>query len=326
MLPNFRNAFAWVTIMIVHAYLNTMCLCSAFINAPSTLLVSRRCNYRSAFGHCSTTYAGSLHKHPQNALSSRYSNAGIDEDDENVGGDDEGESNTLLGDGNQKDKPNSYYSEVPLVFIPGMKGSHLSFMDENQGEDDSQTSNVKLIRENANKRVWLSFGNLINFPPKPDYCAERSLALPLTYTERNGTVYQDRGPLRPDGVVESIIEFGKNMKSGDLNNSGGKAATPSLELFPFYGHAVQHILNEDLSKRPNAACFTYDWRRSLEDLTQELEEFCETKFPGKPVQVVAHSMGGLLAFGAMRRNPDKFAPGGIFAGVPFGTGIQYFQV
>lgn len=43
------------------------------------------------------------------------------------------------------------------------------------------------------------------------------------------------------------------------------------------------------------------------------------------MQIVAHSLGGLMAFAAMREHPEKYSPGAVVVGVPFGTGIQYFQ-
>eukprot|EP00957_Ditylum_brightwellii_P161923 12328130-Ditylum_brightwellii.AAC.1 len=76
--------------------------------------------------------------------------------------------------------------------------------------------------------------------------------------------------------------------------------------------------------RPTAT-FTYDWRRPLHELADELHTFVETKFPDTPVQVCAHSMGGLLTFVNMRKYPEKYKPGAVLVGVPFGTGIQYLQ-
>ena len=236
----------------------------------------------------------------------------------------------------EMDSVYSYYSEVPLVFIPGMKGTHLSYLQD--GDDDvsiratngtsSKTSRLtsnfmnnrnKMKSKSQKQRAWLSFGNLINFPPRSDDYFPRSLALPLTYHYEGNRLVQDRGHLRPDGIVENIIEYEATaaFPKGDRNMK--------LKLFPFYGQAMELFMNTNVTKRPNVACFEYDWRRSLEDLSLEFEEFLDNKFPGQPVQVVAHSMGGLITFGAMRRNPQKFSPGAVLVGVPFGTGIQYFQ-
>ena len=32
-----------------------------------------------------------------------------------------------------------------------------------------------------------------------------------------------------------------------------------------------------------------------------------------------------MAFAAMREHPEKYSPGAVVVGTPFGTGIQYFQ-
>ncbi len=76
--------------------------------------------------------------------------------------------------------------------------------------------------------------------------------------------------------------------------------------------------------RPTAI-FSYDWRRPLPELCTDLHNFCEETFPNQPVQIVAHSLGGLMTFAAMRHHPKKYAPGAVVVGVPFETGIQYLQ-
>ena len=73
----------------------------------------------------------------------------------------------------------------------------------------------------------------------------------------------------------------------------------------------QHLLQA----RPTAI-FPYDSRRSVQELSNELHQFCCDTFPDQPVQIVAHSMGSLLTYGAMRSNPSKYAPGTVLVGVP----------
>ena len=244
-------------------------------------------------------------------------------------------------------------TDVPLVFIPGLKGTHLSFMEE-RGENVSSKFQTKVetildefqISLNSNdepkkKRAWLTLSGLLNFPPRADDHPDRSLGLPLTYT--NGV--QDRGKLFEDGIVEHIIELGgANLLESDI---GGKAR--NLEFFPFYGHVTKHLqeiderynnstdtsnIGEDILREMNSsaalqsrptAVFPYDWRRSLSELSTEFHEFCEKTFPSQPVQVVAHSMGGLISYAAMQRHPEKYRPGAVLVGVPFGTGIQYLE-
>lgn len=187
-------------------------------------------------------------------------------------------------------------NDVPLVFLHGIKGSHLADPDGN--------------------RRWLTLSGLLNFPPKADHAPSRDVSLPLTYT--NGI--QDKDNLKVDGTVDHIIEI-----------------PGQLELLPFYGsvtklmaesnaryHDNQEPPSADEPSRPTAV-FAYDWRRNLHELSDEFHQFCCREFPDQPVQVLGHSMGGLLAFKAIRDNPQKYSPGATLVGVPFGTGIQYLQ-
>ena len=271
--------------------------------------------------------------------------------------------------------------DVPLVFVPGMKGTHLAF------EDDDKVM-VNKGKKKKKTRAWLTLPNLLNFPPKPDGYFERDLSLPLTY-DSDGR--QHRGPLVPDGIVDHIIEF---SGSSDENDNDGTRAKNFVDLnfLPFYGHTTRllkemdrqyHLRKHDgkeistetfqqqdeetttsnknkgifdrvgrfvertsnwafanttdatadeqeakasmhMHCRPTAV-FTYDWRRSLPELCTDLHTFCEETFPNQKVQILAHSMGGLMSFACMRKHPEKYEPGAVVVGVPFDTGTQYLQ-
>eukprot|EP00956_Cyclotella_meneghiniana_P031052 scaffold80420_cov49-Cyclotella_meneghiniana.AAC.6 len=287
--------------------------------------------------------------------------------------------------------------DVPLVFVPGMKGTHLAFSGEESDATNSESA--------KKKRVWLTLSHLLNIPPRPDGDPLRDLSLPLTYDEPREPKFdeddilnissrypmQHRGKLVPDGIVDHIIEFslGNKTSSGDPRNN-----FVDLNFLPFYGHttrllremdeqyhkrirdgkvestnsfqtqdddneAVNAMSNKGIFDRLGSfvertsnwafvnttkssaqeqqqlhdstkhsrptAVFSYDWRRSLPELCTDLHDFCETTFPGQPVQILAHSMGGLMAFAAMRSHPEKYDPGAVVVGVPFETGIQYLQ-
>jgi len=237
--------------------------------------------------------------------------------------------------------------EVPLVFLHGMKGSHLAVSGTGSTTDEKGDA----------QRSWLVLGGLLNFPPKHDNDPKRDISLPLTYThnvKNNNTSIpiQDRGRHFVNGTVDHVVEL-----AGMLPGDGGAllSNTGNLDFFPFYGHVTKFLedvngahtqsrkkkRNSDdgddldgrspenknkaiMQPRPTRS-FCYDWRRNLFELSQEFHEFCEEEFPGQPVQVVAHSLGGLIAYGAMKQHPKKYTPGGVLVGVPFGTGIQYFQ-
>ena len=72
--------------------------------------------------------------------------------------------------------------------------------------------------------------------------------------------------------------------------------------------------------------FAYDWRRDNLENTAEFVKFLEkvSRENGEArIQVVAHSMGGLITFVALNRRPDLFHSV-LFAGVRFRPGCQFF--
>ncbi len=151
------------------------------------------------------------------------------------------------GDDIERDRPTPKVIDVPLVFVPGMKGSHLAFDDDEDSHLSASNTIKKKKTKKKKKRVWLTLGNLLNFPPRPDDDPSRDLSLPLTYdydppTHSNGEdgvnacaahyPRQHRGRLVPDGIVDHIIEFNiGNNTSVDLN------------FLPFYGHTVRDALH-----------------------------------------------------------------------------------
>ena len=59
-----------------------------------------------------------------------------------------------------------------------------------------------------------------------------------------------------------------------------------------------------LRARWDAVGYAYDWRRDIDEAADGLARFIRERFPGKPVHLVAHSMGGLVARNLIRRNPQ----------------------
>jgi pimeloyl-ACP methyl ester carboxylesterase len=73
--------------------------------------------------------------------------------------------------------------------------------------------------------------------------------------------------------------------------------------------------------------FAYDWRRDNDESTEALLRFIEplaAAAPGGKVDVVAHSMGGLLALAALHTRPQLFRKI-VFAGTPFRGGVSMLQ-
>ncbi|KAK6453730.1 uncharacterized protein RJT20DRAFT_131151 [Scheffersomyces xylosifermentans] len=73
----------------------------------------------------------------------------------------------------------------------------------------------------------------------------------------------------------------------------------------------------DSNPRTNVHEFGYDWRLSGHIISKQLEDFLQKLYDetGKPSLVIAHSMGGLMAHGALQRNPKLFRSI-IYVGVP----------
>ncbi len=73
--------------------------------------------------------------------------------------------------------------------------------------------------------------------------------------------------------------------------------------------------------------FAYDWRRDNLESAGKFAEFLKTvseENGGMKVQVVAHSMGGLISFVTLNRHPELFHSV-LFAGVPFGQSISFLE-
>ena len=70
----------------------------------------------------------------------------------------------------------------------------------------------------------------------------------------------------------------------------------------------------------------YDWRRDLHEAAEATEARLDQlrQRHGLPAQVVAHSMGGLVALSVLNRRPDLFA-GAVFCGSPIGGGVGFLE-
>ena len=73
--------------------------------------------------------------------------------------------------------------------------------------------------------------------------------------------------------------------------------------------------------------FAYDWRRDNLETVDTFVTFLNRvsqQHGGAQVQVVAYSMGGLIAFAALNRRPDLFHSV-LFVGVPFGHTVSFLE-
>ena len=80
-----------------------------------------------------------------------------------------------------------------------------------------------------------------------------------------------------------------------LAADGSKEADPAWRVIPtgvnkrYYARAVLA-----LGGRWNVTPFAYDWRKDIDESSNELAKLIRRDFQGKPVHLVAHSMGGLV--------------------------------
>jgi len=147
-----------------------------------------------------------------------------------------------------------------------------------------------------------------------------SLGLPLTW--------QVAEPPAALGPVLSLDESNNNRsftwKSQDKDNvKPGKILSAVAGLFSIYKKWLKIARN---LKRPFYE-FAYDWRRDLHETTALFEEFLlkvSSENANSKVQVVAHSMGGLVTFPVLNRQPSLIHSV-TFAGVPFGVGIGFLK-
>ena len=138
------------------------------------------------------------------------------------------------------------------------------------------------------ERAWLN-------PEQVLSAGDRSLALPFD-GERPAKGF---GPLHPDGPLTKlgVLFFKRDVYLGFL-----EFARASL---------------------PGAVAFGYDWRQ---DLRASARELCDTieRLPVERVDLVAHSMGGLVALHCLRSGAPKVRRV-VFAGTPFRGGPQILE-
>lgn len=128
-----------------------------------------------------------------------------------------------------------------------------------------------------------------------------NLALPLRWSPDG---HQDLDDLQPSQPLTAIPVF------------------PGLYQAEIYGPFLKAAARFGAPFYP----FAYDWRRDNLETLQKFQVFIENirqRHGGVPVQVVAHSMGGLITLALVNSHPEYFAKI-YFAGVPFTGGIGFF--
>ena len=160
----------------------------------------------------------------------------------------------------------------PIIFIPGISGSELFTIDEKYLSDiERKTGMISSGNEEHAKRLWL---------PQGYDAKELNEDLKIT-NEAYGL---------QEGDFRGLKVFDRHVGPGAAN-------------------AV--LLNALLIKFPDRPIyqFSYDWRKSNTLTMKKLDAFIKTIRKGGKVDIVAHSMGGLVAAHYIREHGgrvDKF--------------------
>jgi pimeloyl-ACP methyl ester carboxylesterase len=140
------------------------------------------------------------------------------------------------------------------------------------------------------ERAWLSAGDVLSR-------GDRSLALPPGGTDRFG-------PLHPDGVLTrfTILPFVKE----DV-------------YLPWLEFGADHLTG--------FTPFAYDWRQdvrgTIEALGARIEDLARTR-PGLRVNLIGHSLGGLIAFEYARLHPERLRRL-VIVGSPFAGSWSFLR-
>lgn len=178
------------------------------------------------------------------------------------------------------------FGRNPIVFIPGIAGSYLA-----------STS--------PKKDLWINT-DIFSF---------------LTDEGREFLEKLALGPLKPDPdpMIESrdaIRTITKLGVSKDIYHPFLKMLRDEL-LYPEYDFKMQGMAGLDLNQSPNwdsmlespeLFVFPYDWRQDNAKSAEQLKNYIDlvaAVHPGSQVDIIAHSMGGLVARRYIIDNPDR---------------------
>ncbi|MFN3347492.1 alpha/beta fold hydrolase [Pseudorhodoplanes sp.] len=115
-----------------------------------------------------------------------------------------------------------------------------------------------------------------------------------------------RDPIRPCGVIREIVYLG--VYAQDV-----------------YSPIIRHLEKTGYREGRDLFVFAYDWRRSAFDNARALGAFIRDKVPDGKVDILAHSMGALVARIYVANEGGERVARLFSAGAPFQGSVKVFQ-
>src|SRR6266498_824088 len=170
--------------------------------------------------------------------------------------------------------------EEPLIFVPGIGGTHL--VDKSQNPPVDRWPGFGFIT---------SHSSLTLNPPNPNIIATDAIRFYQYTISLLGTRTEDvYGTL-----LETTLKGSGGFREYSVNDDPALRTTTGCDLY-------------QRPNEPNLFVFAYDWRKSNEDNAGLLRDYvgCVQRFhPGVKVNILAHSQGGLIARRYILENPGK---------------------
>lgn len=149
-----------------------------------------------------------------------------------------------------------------------------------------------VLKDSADQVQWVSLTQALGL-------STSNLALPLKWEQ--GTI-QGVDNLKPGGILEKITFLPQVFEKQIYGKWLEKARKFNRPFYPF----------------------AYDWRRDNLETLEQFKSFLEKIYSEThtKIQVVAHSMGGLITLAALNQMPHVFQSV-VFVGVPFTGGLSF---
>ncbi|HRW11065.1 MAG TPA: hypothetical protein P5121_38450, partial [Caldilineaceae bacterium] len=198
---------------------------------------------------------------------------------------------------------NLRYGESPVLFIPGMAGSRLRMSGE------TEDLWINLYEPDARVQLLLTYLELNGYPGAGtalDILTRRQDLAPQLTLDRENSDYR-KDIFAADALRNAFDVF--PIYGGMLNMLEGNYPAYQLDEEKLPGDDCDWQQSQ-IANKPRLFVFPYDWRKSNVDNANRLAHYIKECiqqyfYPNSKVDVVAHSMGGLVARRYILDNPNR---------------------